>query len=89
MGNHFSSVAQSSNFYHPMDCSIMGNSKLLNGGKHGEKCPLFILLWQDCDGKIKSLKCLYDKIYFLIIFIIKQFSYYIIDLSSLFEVSGY
>ena len=55
-----------------------------------ERNVLFsILLWQDYHGKIKSLKCLYDKFYFLDSFIIKQFSYYIIDLSSLFEDSGY
>ena len=91
MGNQFSSVAKSSpTLYYPMDCSIMGNSKLLNSGENMERNVLFsILLWQGCRGKIKSLKCLYDKLYFLDSFIIKQFSYYIIDLSSLFEDSGY
>lgn len=91
MGNQFSSVVQSSpTLYYRMDCSITGNSKLLNSGENMERNVLFpILLWQDCHGKIKSLKCLYDKLNFLDSFIIKQFSYYIIDLSSLFEDSGY
>ena len=58
----------------------MGNSKLLNSGKNVERNILFsILLWQDCHVKIKSLKCPHDKLHVLEAFIIKQFSYYIID----------
>lgn len=74
MGNQFSSVAQSSpTLYYPMDCSIMGNSKLLNSGENMERNVLFsIRLRQGCHGKIKSLKCLYDKLYFLIILLLNS-----------------
>ena len=43
MGNQFSSVAQSSpTLYYPMDCSIMGNSKLLNSGKTWRETSSFL-----------------------------------------------
>ena len=73
MGNHFSSVAQSSpTLYYLMDCSIMGNSKLLNGGKTWREMSSFLYYY----GKIVMVRLNHWSVYMI------NFIFWIILLSN-------